>query len=313
VRVVFDRAGADGAPRAHIALPGGRGIPTILEGLSAMSRGDRPARPVASAAPAVHAFAAGGIMTESGPRTAPRSLATTRADARRSTPLRIAPRAVRPAAFAPLASPALAAPPVFAAGITAAAQAPAPALTAPAVPDAAPRDDGRPTTGSLPTRGRGAAPALSLALSLAPLAAAAAPVQAPEAPRVAVPFAPLKITAPAIVGGPQAIAGPARVTPLLNFAGFFADGGVIPPGKWGIAGENGPEAIVNAGAAGDFGAPTRNAPQTARGESSSQGGAPGHVFNFHFPPGTDARSFQQSEGQISAMLVRAAARGRRNT
>jgi len=341
-----------------------------------------PTRSDASSAPAVHAFADSGIMTDGGPQPAPRSPRPPRADARRFVPSRIAPlaAAVRPTARAPLASPALGAPPVFAPGVTAAAQAPAPVLTAPAAADAAPRGHGSATTGS-PTPSLKTAPALSLALTLAPLAAAAAPVQAPEAPRIAAQFAPTsitnpvvggprgpqavagpalrpnvgvparslainlaplaataaepsstsipapapkahrsaqlfptvpKISAPVIVGGPQAVAGPARVAPLPNFAGFFADGGVIPSGKWGIAGERGPEAIVNAGAAGDFSAPARNGASTTRGEAS-QGGAQGNVFNFHFPPGTDARSFQQSEGQISAMLVRAAARGRRNT
>lgn len=36
------------------------------------------------------------------------------------------------------------------------------------------------------------------------------------------------------------------------------------------------------------------------------------VNHFHFPPGTDARSFQASRGQIEAMMLRAASRGRRN-
>lgn len=37
----------------------------------------------------------------------------------------------------------------------------------------------------------------------------------------------------------------------------------------------------------------------------------GNTFNFNFPPGTDARQFQQSQGQIAAMVMRTVANGRR--
>ena len=43
------------------------------------------------------------------------------------------------------------------------------------------------------------------------------------------------------------------------FSGWFADGGVIPPGKWGIAGENGPE-LIYGGAGGATVVPGRGAP-----------------------------------------------------
>ena len=47
----------------------------------------------------------------------------------------------------------------------------------------------------------------------------------------------------------------------------------------------------------------------------SMGGAGGNsggdIFNFNFPPGTDTRGFQQSQGQLSAMVMRTVANGRR--
>lgn len=49
-------------------------------------------------------------------------------------------------------------------------------------------------------------------------------------------------------------------------------------------------------------------PPYAPGNSGRAGAS---IINFNFPPGTDARSFQQSQGQISAMLMRTVAQGRR--
>lgn len=85
------------------------------------------------------------------------------------------------------------------------------------------------------------------------------------------------------------------------FSGFFADGGTIPAGQWGIAGERGPEIIT--------GPATVTPAGVAQGRSETSNS---NTFHFHFPPGTDAMSFARSESQISAMLVRAAARGQRN-
>jgi hypothetical protein len=45
----------------------------------------------------------------------------------------------------------------------------------------------------------------------------------------------------------------------------------------------------------------------------AMGGRGGVVNHFHFPAGTDARSFQASRGQIEAMMLRTAGRGRRNS
>jgi phage-related minor tail protein len=88
----------------------------------------------------------------------------------------------------------------------------------------------------------------------------------------------------------------------------FASGGVIASpvafplggGRPGIAGEAGPEAIL----------------PLARGRDGklgvrAEGSAPSfHItFNVTTP---DAKSFRRSEGQIAAMLHRAAARGQRN-
>lgn len=81
------------------------------------------------------------------------------------------------------------------------------------------------------------------------------------------------------------------------FAGGFADGGYVPPGRWGMAGEEGPEPIyggrhgLTVVPAGDGGART--------------------TINFNLPPGADAQSFINSRAQIEAMLLRAAARGQR--
>jgi len=86
----------------------------------------------------------------------------------------------------------------------------------------------------------------------------------------------------------------------------FADGGVVRSpsffpmgGDMGLMGEAGAEAIL----------PLRRGPDGALGVAASAGGtAPQIVFNV---TATDAASFRKSEGQISAMLARSVARGRR--
>lgn len=88
----------------------------------------------------------------------------------------------------------------------------------------------------------------------------------------------------------------------------FADGGVVrsptffPMGGssgLGLMGEAGAEAIL----------PLRRGPDGALGVSADAGGAASQiVFNV---TATDAASFHKSEGQISAMLARSVARGRR--
>ncbi len=86
----------------------------------------------------------------------------------------------------------------------------------------------------------------------------------------------------------------------------FADGGVVRSpgffpmaGGMGLMGEAGAEAIL----------PLRRGPDGALGVAAGGGGAaPQIVFNV---TATDAASFRKSEGQISAMLARSVARGRR--
>lgn len=86
----------------------------------------------------------------------------------------------------------------------------------------------------------------------------------------------------------------------------FADGGVVRSpgffpmgGDMGLMGEAGAEAIL----------PLKRGPDGALGVAASGGGAvPQIVFNV---TATDAASFKKSEGQISAMLARSVARGRR--
>ncbi|KKX28051.1 phage tail tape measure protein [Rhizobium sp. LC145] len=86
----------------------------------------------------------------------------------------------------------------------------------------------------------------------------------------------------------------------------FADGGVVRSpsffpmgGDMGLMGEAGAEAIL----------PLRRGPDGSLGVSAGGGGGmPQVVFNV---TATDAASFRKSEGQISAMLARSVARGRR--
>jgi phage-related minor tail protein len=86
----------------------------------------------------------------------------------------------------------------------------------------------------------------------------------------------------------------------------FADGGVVRSpsffpmgGNMGLMGEAGAEAIL----------PLKRGPDGALGVAAAGSGAmPQIVFNV---TATDAGSFRKSEGQISAMLARGVARGRR--
>lgn len=81
------------------------------------------------------------------------------------------------------------------------------------------------------------------------------------------------------------------------FGGFFADGGTLKPGKFGIVGENGPE-LAFAG----------NSPM----QVMPNGMAPAPVnvtMNIQTP---DVRSFRQSQSQIAADMARNIDRARRN-
>jgi hypothetical protein len=78
------------------------------------------------------------------------------------------------------------------------------------------------------------------------------------------------------------------------FGGFFADGGYLPPGKWGIAGERGPEPI--------FGG------RTGMTIQPNGGGGISVVNNFTLPAGGITRETQQ---QIAAKTARAVERASR--
>ena len=105
--------------------------------------------------------------------------------------------------------------------------------------------------------------------------------------------------APGVLGAGAASA--ARVVP-------FAKGGVVRAptffptgGATGLMGEAGAEAIL----------PLRRGADGSLGVASEGGGArgaPSIVFNVQTP---NAESFRRSEGQIQAMIARAAARGQR--
>ncbi|MBR0556350.1 phage tail tape measure protein [Ciceribacter sp. L1K23] len=91
---------------------------------------------------------------------------------------------------------------------------------------------------------------------------------------------------------------PGRVMP-------FADGGVVAaptyfpmPGGTGLMGEAGAEAIL----------PLRRGADGSLGVAAEAGAPTQIVFNV---TATDAASFSKSEGQITAMLARSVARGRR--
>jgi hypothetical protein len=76
------------------------------------------------------------------------------------------------------------------------------------------------------------------------------------------------------------------------FGGFFAGGGYLPPGKWGVAGERGPEPI--------FGGRTGLTVQPSGGRSIT--------VNVSMPPGSDRRTGQQFGADIARAISRASSR-----
>ena len=82
------------------------------------------------------------------------------------------------------------------------------------------------------------------------------------------------------------------------FGGFFADGGRLQPGKFGIVGERGPE-LAFAG-----NAPMQIMPNTAMA-------TPPITVNMNIQT-PDIRSFRQSQTQIAADMARSIERARRN-
>lgn len=83
---------------------------------------------------------------------------------------------------------------------------------------------------------------------------------------------------------------------LFEFGGARAAGGPVAAGRSYLVGERGPELFTPAG-------------HGAIGAAGSFGGRPNVTLNV---TARDAQSFLRSEGQIAAMLSRAAMRGQRN-
>jgi len=84
-----------------------------------------------------------------------------------------------------------------------------------------------------------------------------------------------------------------------TFAGFFADGGTIKPGQWGVVGERGPE-LVQAGA-------------SSMNVTPNGGGTGGRPISVNFNISTPSPdSFRKSQGQITAQAAQAIRSAGRN-
>ncbi|WP_420337821.1 hypothetical protein [Roseibium sp.] len=86
------------------------------------------------------------------------------------------------------------------------------------------------------------------------------------------------------------------------FGGFFADGGSLGAGEWGIVGENGPEIIHG---------PAHITPLEAGGRIRSEADDPVPVVIHMSVQTPDVDSFRRSEGQIGGVILDTVARGRR--
>ncbi|PYE86917.1 hypothetical protein [Phyllobacterium leguminum] len=84
------------------------------------------------------------------------------------------------------------------------------------------------------------------------------------------------------------------------FAGFRANGGLIPSGTFGIVGERGPEPVIGT---------ARGAMVLPNSSLRGMGGGTNVTVNISTP---NAESFRASQSQVSAQLARAVARGQRN-
>ncbi|WP_193778471.1 hypothetical protein, partial [Pseudovibrio sp. WM33] len=76
---------------------------------------------------------------------------------------------------------------------------------------------------------------------------------------------------------------------MSTFQGFFAGGGVLGAGQWGIAGENGPEPVLG--------------PAKIISNKDAFGGSERGVVVNQYIQTPDVESFRQSQGQVSGMLV----------
>ncbi len=96
----------------------------------------------------------------------------------------------------------------------------------------------------------------------------------------------------------------AKSPDLTDFSGLYAGGGGIGAGRWGIAGEAGPEVVAG---------PATVVPWTRVVSAAASAGAapPPQFINFNVTT-PDAPSFARSQGQMAALLARAVGRGGRN-
>ncbi len=87
-----------------------------------------------------------------------------------------------------------------------------------------------------------------------------------------------------------------------DFSGLYATGGTIGAGRWGIAGEAGPEVVAG---------PATVVPWSKVVARAGSAAPPPQTINFNVTT-PDAPSFARSETQVAALLARAAGRGQRN-
>lgn len=109
-----------------------------------------------------------------------------------------------------------------------------------------------------------------------------------------------------LFGGLQSLVagGLSGTAKLPDFSGLYAEGGPIGAGRWGIAGEAGPEVVAG---------PATVVPWSKVVSSAASAGAaaPHQVISFNVTT-PDAPSFARSEAQMAALLSRVVGRGQRN-
>lgn len=109
-----------------------------------------------------------------------------------------------------------------------------------------------------------------------------------------------------LFGGLQGLVsgGLSGAAKLPDFSGLYAAGGTIGAGRWGIAGEAGPEVVAG---------PATVVPWSRVVSSAASAGAaaPHQTISFNVTT-PDAPSFARSEGQMAALLSRVVGRGQRN-
>jgi hypothetical protein len=94
------------------------------------------------------------------------------------------------------------------------------------------------------------------------------------------------------------------------FSGFFAEGGLIPAGSFGIVGERGPEPVIGT-PRGAVVLPNSSLGAARPADRDGGGSAPAVTVAMNITT-PDAETFRRSRGQITAEMARAIDRGRRN-